>query len=377
MGKKIEETETEEDFIQSSGELLRQARLGKELSISEISRVTRISKSMIQSLENGEVETLPGRTYEIGYIKLICQVTNTNPDPIVKKWIEEYYFNKNPDPYNFPEAVSSPKRPIIANFGIIFSALIVLSYAGWYFYSVNILEETDLISNQDEVNINLLTQYDNNNINSQSIDFLDNISLEDNSSLDANFDNQQNELDKNEEGFYEKNPSNNVNTFDNVTKILKSFDNKTDLKESVPNDNKTDVKENTINDNKIENLVSNLNIEEISKSVSLLGDGEEKKDNLKIGLYNIENYDNFSFVGIEDSWLQIISTDGEMFYTGMVKKGDNLIVPNDERLLVTLGNAGAIGVEILNFGVKPIGQSGEIIQAVNLNYILNKISFVD
>ena len=95
------------------------------------------------------------------------------------------------------------------------------------------------------------------------------------------------------------------------------------------------------------------------------------------GLYNIENYDNFNFVGIEDSWLQIISTSGEMFYTGMVKKGDNLIVPNDERLLVTLGNAGAIGVEILNFGVKPIGQSGEIIQAVNLNYILNKISFVD
>ena len=117
--------------------------------------------------------------------------------------------------------------------------------------------------------------------------------------------------------------------------------------------------------------------EELKEEIEEKKDGEEKKDNLKIGLYNIENYDNFSFVGIEDSWLQIISTDGEMFYTGMVKKGDNLIVPNDERLLVTLGNAGAIGVEILNFGVKPIGQSGEIIQAVNLNYILNKISFVD
>ena len=50
MSKEIKETETDEDFIQSSGELLRQARLGKELSISEISRVTRISKSMIQSL---------------------------------------------------------------------------------------------------------------------------------------------------------------------------------------------------------------------------------------------------------------------------------------------------------------------------------------
>ena len=36
--------------------------------LAEISRVTRVSRSMIQSLENGEVENLPGRTYEIGYI---------------------------------------------------------------------------------------------------------------------------------------------------------------------------------------------------------------------------------------------------------------------------------------------------------------------
>ena len=365
MSKKIEETETEEDFIQSSGELLRQARLGKELSISEISRVTRISKSMIQSLENGEVENLPGRTYEIGYIKLICQVTNTNPDPIVKKWVEEYYYNKNPDPYNFPEAASLSKRPIIANFGIILSALIVLSYAGWYFYSVNILEEAEFISNKDEVNINLLTQYDNNNINSQSIDFLDNNSLEDNLSLNDDFNNQQNQLDKNEEGFYEEKPEENKNNFDNITKILKNFD------------NSTDVKAKALNDNEIDSLVVDLNRENIAQSITSLGDAEEKNDNLKTGLYNIENYDNFNFVGIEDSWLQIISTNGEMFYTGMVKKGDNLIVPIDERLLVTLGNAGAIGVEILNFGVKPIGQSGEIIQAVKLNYILNKISFVD
>ena len=50
----------------------------------------------------------------------------------------------------------------------------------------------------------MLTQYDNNNINSQSTDFLDNNSLEDNLSLNADFNNQQNQLDKNEEGFYEE-----------------------------------------------------------------------------------------------------------------------------------------------------------------------------
>ena len=365
MSKEIKETETDEDFIQSSGELLRQARLGKELSISEISRITRISKSMIQSLENGEVENLPGRTYEIGYIKLICQVTNTNPDPIVKKWIDEYYFNKNPDPYNFPEPSSLQKRPIIANFGIILSVLIILSYSGWYFYSVNISEETTPIPNKEKVNINLLTQYDNNNsINSQDTDVSDNKSLEDNLSFVADLKTQPSELDKNE-GFSEEKLNKKKNTFDNITN-------------SIEKSNVSDVVENEIIENQTNSFDDNINSEDLSQSsITTLSGNNENNDNLKIGLYDIENYENFSFVGIEDSWLQIISTEGEMFYTGMVKKGDNLIVPNDKRLLITLGNAGAIGVEILNFGVKPIGQSGEIIQAVNLNYILNKISFVD
>ena len=365
MSKEIKETETDEDFIQSSGELLRQARLGKELSISEISRITRISKSMIQSLENGEVENFPGRTYEIGYIKLICQVTNTNPDPIVKKWIDEYYFNKNPDPYNFPEPSSLQKRPIIANFGIILSVLIILSYSGWYFYSVNILEESDFISNKDEVNINLLTQYDNNNsINSQDTDASVNKSLEDNLSFFSELKNQSSVLDKNE-GSAEEKINNKKNTFDYITNLIEKS-------------NVLDVVENEIIENQTNSFDDNINSEDLSQSsITTLSGNNENNDNLKIGLYDIENYENFSFVGIEDSWLQIISTEGEMFYTGMVKKGDNLIVPNDKRLLITLGNAGAIGVEILNFGVKPIGQSGEIIQAVNLNYILNKISFVD
>ena len=76
----------EEDFIQSPGEMLRQARLAKELSIPEISRATRISRVMIEALENGEYDKLPGRTYETGYIKLICRTTNTDPDPIIKKF---------------------------------------------------------------------------------------------------------------------------------------------------------------------------------------------------------------------------------------------------------------------------------------------------
>ena len=363
MSKEGEEIEIEEDFIQSSGELLRQARLGKELSITEISRKTRISKSMVQYLENGEVEKLPGRTYEIGYIKLICQVTNTNPDPIVKKWIDEYYYNKSPDPYNFPEPSIASKRSIVANFGILFSVLIVLTYSGWYFYSVNLLEETNFNLKKDEVNIDLLSQYENNNqTNVQSNNLEETENQGDNLSTALDFNTQQNDLDNKEEDFSKDTLNNSVKSFDNITESLGS----------IKTTSITSEKE-----NKIEGLEDNLTDTDLIQMPASFVSNNGINDDPNIGLYNIENYDNFSFVGIEDSWLQIISTDGEMFYTGMVKKGHNLLVPNDDRLLITLGNAGAIGVEILNLGIKPIGQSGEIIQAVKLNYILNKISFVD
>ena len=100
-----------------------------------------------------------------------------------------------------------------------------------------------------------------------------------------------------------------------------------------------------------------------------------KNDNNSVK-YDIGNYENISFSGINDSWVQIISSEGEMFFTGMLKKGHNLIVPNNEKLLITLGNAGAIGVEINELGIMPIGQNGEIIQAVKLDYLLEKISYI-
>jgi len=327
--------ELEDDIIQSPGEMLRQARLSKELSIPEISRSTRISKSMIQALENGELENLPGRTYEIGYIKLICRITNTNYAPIIKKWVNEYYYNKKVDPYVFPEVSIQKNRPIIVIIGLLLSLVIILSYAGWYFYSINDNEFEDLKSLDEKVNINLLTQYDQNNQigkieqNSSESEFVINNNL-------GNF-------------------SNISDSQDNVSQVSDSQDNVSQVSDSQDN------------------------VSQVSDSQDNLLSGEDsinsKIDNNSIN-YDISSYENISFSGIDDSWVQIISSEGEMFYTGMLKKGHNLIVPNNEKLLITLGNAGAIGVENNELGIMPIGQNGEIIQAVKLDYILKKISYI-
>ena len=323
--------ELEEDIIQSPGEMLRQARLANELSIAEISRSTRISKSMVQALEDGDLRNLPGRTYEIGYIKLICRVTKTNPETIINKWVNEYYSQKEKDPYVFPEATFPKERSVIVTFGPIISLLIIVAYAGWYLYSINNPDISETKIKEDNVNINLLTQYNQD----LEVDNLPKAIENDNSISD-----KDNKL-----------ASDVVNDQDNLSEV------------SVIEDNLSDVLD--VEDNQSEAALNNDKL--------IIDEGIENVTNA----YNISIYENFTFVGIEDSWVQIISSEGEMFFTGMVKKDHNLLVPNNEKLLITLGNAGAIGIDIIEAGVKPIGQNGEIIQAVKLGYILEKISYTD
>ena len=324
----------EEDFIQSPGEMLRQARLAKELSISEISRATRISRVMIEALENGEYDKLPGRTYETGYIKLICRTTNTDPEPIIKKWVTEYYDKKDLDPYIFPESKLPKENSNIVMFGLVLSLLIIFAYAGWYFYSLKISEEQKFEVNKNEYNIELLSPIGDNKTHQKD----DGSLLQNN-----NLDNKSNILEK------------NIADINSNSMLINETQNKND-----------DLIKNTTDDN-FTNLDSSALIEEDQVSSS----------NQVFDIFDPENYENFNFVGIKDSWVQIIHLDGEMFYSGMLKSSHNLIIPNNQSLLITLGNSGAVGIDIIDIGIHSIGKSGEIIQAVNLDYILNKIRYKD
>ena len=324
----------EEDFIQSPGEMLRQARLAKELSISEISRATRISKFMVEALENDEYDKLPGRTYETGYIKLICRTTNTDPEPIIKKWVTEYYDKKDLDPYIFPESKLPKENSNIVMFGLVLSLLIIFAYAGWYFYSLKISEEQKFEVNENGYNIELLSEIGDNKTHQKD----DGSLLQNN-----NLDNKSNILEK------------NIADISSNSMLINETQNKND-----------DLIKNTTDDN-----FTNLG------NSDLIEEDQVRRSNQVFDIFDPENYENFNFVGIKDSWVQIIHLDGEMFYSGMLKSGHNLIVPNNKSLLITLGNSGAVGIDVIDIGIQSIGKSGDIIQAVKLDYILNKIRYKD
>lgn len=69
------------------GDILRTAREKKNVSLAEVSRVTRIKLPYLEALEDGEYSLLPGPVYITGFLRNYAHFLGLHPDDIV----QEYY----------------------------------------------------------------------------------------------------------------------------------------------------------------------------------------------------------------------------------------------------------------------------------------------
>lgn len=69
VAEETNEDENVELHLHSTGELLRRAREQKKLSLEDIAKKTRIPQRHLESIESGDFDALPGRTYAIGFAK--------------------------------------------------------------------------------------------------------------------------------------------------------------------------------------------------------------------------------------------------------------------------------------------------------------------
>ncbi|MCB1530774.1 MAG: DUF4115 domain-containing protein [Rhodospirillales bacterium] len=69
----------------------------------------------------------------------------------------------------------------------------------------------------------------------------------------------------------------------------------------------------------------------------------------------------------EDSWIQIRQKDGGTLLQRVLKKGDVYLVPNEEGLLLTTGNAGGFVVKIDGKETLRFGKSAQVRRKISLN----------
>jgi cytoskeletal protein RodZ len=80
------------------GKYLSQQRELRGLSRDEVSRVTKISPSLIVALEEGQVERLPSRVFVVNYIRAYATVIGLAPEEAILRFEEVDKATPEPSP---------------------------------------------------------------------------------------------------------------------------------------------------------------------------------------------------------------------------------------------------------------------------------------
>src|SRR6201989_3190588 len=72
------------------GSELRRARLARRLSLDDIAHTTKISPTVLRSLENNAFAKVPGGLFTRGYLRAYASNVGLDPEPIVAAYREEF-----------------------------------------------------------------------------------------------------------------------------------------------------------------------------------------------------------------------------------------------------------------------------------------------
>jgi len=107
--------------MDSLGRSLRQEREQRQLSLEEISRLTRIPMRTLEHLENDRVDSLAGEIYVRGYLKAYARAMGLDPQPWLERLSAQEEGGATPAPF---AVISSPERG--RRFGIAITIVILI-----------------------------------------------------------------------------------------------------------------------------------------------------------------------------------------------------------------------------------------------------------
>lgn len=148
-----EETESNGELdLQSTGDMLRHAREQKQLSVEDIAKETRIPQRHLSSIEVGDFDALPGRTYAIGFAKSYARAVGLS-DATVGSRLREEMAEQGHGAYQPEASAYSPANPTsIPPKALAFTAagIGVLVLVGYLIWRTLLLEPSSIASAEDD-----------------------------------------------------------------------------------------------------------------------------------------------------------------------------------------------------------------------------------
>ena len=117
------------------GRILAQAREVAGYSLYDVAAALRIRHGLLQAIEEGRPQDLPGPVYAIGFVRTYAEFLGFNGDQMVARYKRESVTGEKKPDLVFPAPVPEGSR--VPGGAILMIAVLIggLAYAGWYYLS--------------------------------------------------------------------------------------------------------------------------------------------------------------------------------------------------------------------------------------------------
>lgn len=117
--------------MKTSGDLLKEKRVSKELSLGDVTAKTKIKIEYLEAIENSNFASLPSSTFAKGFLRNYATFLHLNPDTIVAMFRRD--FTQNEKGEIIPRGLVSPlgTKPKFFTVGLILTSIATLAFLGF------------------------------------------------------------------------------------------------------------------------------------------------------------------------------------------------------------------------------------------------------
>jgi cytoskeleton protein RodZ len=312
------------------GKMLKGERQKSNLSLSEVSSLLRIRRYYLEAIENGNLDSIPGTTYAIGFIKSYSNYLGIDPERYINSLKNKVQNPELKNPNVFPSSAPEGKIPsvIVIFITILMTSSIFLIWNNLQKPSPTLSNKHDLINSQVKIMSAAPRQ---KNIDSGTSSSLQERAITRN-------------LLRNSEKII-------------ALKTIPDHNLRTKKYELVK-----PVERNNIEPADSENLITKKSKKKSSEAGPINSSSpqettdqlqaEAKTDALKAKRLKapnkppVETLSNLTIQATTDSWIQIKALGSNILLSRILRTDETYTVPNRNDLLLSTGNIGALVIRI-------------------------------
>lgn len=122
--------------MKTAGELLREKRLARELTIAEVAAKIKVKEEYLQALEESRFDVLPSATFTKGFLGSYARALRVNPETVLAMFRRDFEESEKGEiiPRGLVEPLTAKRRLPPAN--IILISIAILAFVGFLGYQL-------------------------------------------------------------------------------------------------------------------------------------------------------------------------------------------------------------------------------------------------